>query len=217
MRAVGSLVVFGGYADFDDTLRFCIGGLAGASHDPLNRPVVFMNLMPFLDGRPEDPAELFAALRSYVQATWGKPEMKVDGRWQEVARGVAKRLPSHLVPLFFAATGVEGNTRSLVDSAIERAGTSFSWLDPTPFIRQVRCPVDIIHGADDDVIPYAHAFAIAKHLPANVLRGVHVTGLYGHTHRTVNTALTFRDARALAQEASTLVRMLAAITRSGSR
>lgn len=215
--SIGSVIVFGGYADFDDTLRFCIGGRKGASHDPLNRPVVFMNLMPFLDGRPEDPTELFAALRSYVQATWGKPEMKVDGRWQSVARDVAKSLPSSLLPLFFAATGVEGDTRSLVDSALVRAAGSFSWLDPKPFLGRVRCPVDLIHGADDDVIPYEHAFAIARGLAPNVLRGVHVTGLYGHTHKAANVAPTFRDVPGLAKEAVTLVRMLAAITRSGSR
>jgi pimeloyl-ACP methyl ester carboxylesterase len=215
--SVGSLIVFGGYADFDDTLRFCINGRAGASHDPLNRPVVFMNLMPFLDGRPEDPTELFAALRKYVQATWGKPEMKVDGRWQSVARDVAKGLPSNLLPLFFAATGVDGDTRSLVDSAIVRAAGSFSWLDPTPFLGRVRCPVDLIHGADDDVIPYEHAFTIARGLPPKLLRGVHVTGLYGHTHKTANAKLELRDVPGLAKEAVTLVRMLVAITRAGSR
>jgi pimeloyl-ACP methyl ester carboxylesterase len=215
--AVGSLIVFGGYADFQDTLRFCIKGRPGAAHDPLNRPVVFMNLMPFLDGRPEDPTELFAALRAYVEATWGKPEMKVDGRWQAVARDVAQRLPEHLLPLYFAAVGVEGDTQSLVDSAITRARDSFSWLDPRPFLDRVRCPVDLIHGADDDVIPYEHAFTLARQLPVDLLRGVHVTGLYGHTHKTTNTALTYRDVPALAKEAVTMVRMLVAIARSGSR
>lgn len=216
-ESVGSLIVFGGYADFKDTLRFCMNGRPGAAHDPLNRPVVFMNLMPFLDGRPDNPTELFAALRAYVETTWGKPEMKVDGRWQAVARDVAKRLPEHLLPLYFAATGVEGKPNALVDAAITRAGDGFSWLDPRPLLGRVRCPVDLIHGADDDVIPYEHAFSLAQGLPAHLVRGVHVTGLYGHTHKTANAALTYRDVRALAKEALTMIRMLVAITRSGSR
>ena len=215
--SVGSLIVFGGYADFEGTMRFCINGRPGAAHDPLNRPVVFMNLMPFLAGRPEDPTELFAALRAYVEATWGKPEMKVDGRWQTVARDVAERLPEHLLPLYFAATGVQGDTRSLVDAAIGQATEGFSWLDPRPLLEGVRCPVDLIHGADDDVIPYEHAYALAQGLPANLVRGVHITGLYGHTHKTTNAALTYRDVPALAKEALTMVRMLVAITRSASR
>jgi pimeloyl-ACP methyl ester carboxylesterase len=214
---VGSLIVFGGYADFEDTMRFCINGRAGAAHDPLNRPVVFMNLMPFLKVRPEDPTELFAALRAYVEGTWGKPEMKMDGRWQAVAREVATRLPEHLLPLYSAATGLEGNTQSLVDSAISEAADRFSWLDPQRLLGRVRCPVDFIHGADDDVIPYEHGFTLARGIPANLLRGVHVTGLYGHTHKTTNAAMTYRDVPGLAKEAATLVRMLVAITRSGSR
>lgn len=216
-RDVGSLVVFGGYADFTDTLRFCLEGRTGAAHDPLNRPVVFMNLMPYLDGRPDEPTELFSALRTYVEATWGKPEMKVDGRWQAVARDVGKRLPESLLPLYFAATGLESNTRALVDAAIDRAGDSFSWLNPKPFLGQVQCPVDLIHGADDDVIPYEHAHALARGLPPHFLRGVHITGLYGHTHKTTNTTMTYRDIPAMAKEGLTMLRMLIAITRSGSR
>ncbi len=214
---VGSLIVFGGYADFEDTMRFCINGRPGTAHDPLNRPVVFMNLMRYFDSRPEDPTELFAALRAYVEATWGKPEMKVDGRWQVVARDIAKRLPENLLPLYYAATGLEGDTQSIVDAAIVKAADSFSWLDPQRLLGHVRCPVDLIHGADDDVIPYEHAFTLARGLPAHLLRGVFVTGLYGHTHKTTNATLTYRDVPALAKEAVTLVRMLVAITRSGSR
>lgn len=214
--SVGSLIVFGGYADFEDTLRFCINGRAGAAHDPLNRPVVFMNLMPFLEGRPDNPTELFAALRTYVEATWGKPEMKVDGRWQAVARDVSRRLPDALLPLYFAATGVKGEPTALVEAAITRAADRFSWLDPRPLLGGVRCPVDLIHGADDDVIPYEHAYALAKGLPSDRVRGVHITGLYGHTHKTAQTKLTYRDVPAMAKEGATMVRMLVAIARSGS-
>jgi pimeloyl-ACP methyl ester carboxylesterase len=212
---VGSLVVFGGYADFHDTLRFCIHGRPGAAHDPLNRPVVFMNLLPWLDGRPEDPGPLFAAMRRYVEATWGKPEMKTDGKWQSVARAIAADLPEDTRPLFFAVTGVEGDTARLFESALERAGSHFDWLDPTPLLERVRCPVHLIHGADDDVIPYEQAHTIAKGLPEGVLRGVHVTGLYGHTHKS-GGGMGLGDVPAMAREVATLVRMLAAVAKSGA-
>lgn len=213
---VGSLVVFGGYADFDDTLRFCIHGRPGASHDPLNRPVVFMNLMPWIDDRPDDPAVLFVALRKYVEATWGKPEMKVDGRWQAVARAVAGELPEALRPLFFVCTGIGDDTGKTFDSALEKARASFDWLDPRPFLRKIRCPVDFIHGADDDVIPYEHAHALAAGLSPGVCRGVHVTGLYGHTHKA-DAGTTLGDARGLAKEAVTLLKMLSALSQCGAR
>jgi len=213
---VGSLVIFGGYADFDDTLRFCIHGRAGAAHDPLNRPVVFINLMPWLEGRPDDPEPLFAALRKYVEATWGKPEMKVDGKWQLVARAVAEELSPEMRPLFFAATGVSGETTALFDSALSRARGDFAWLDPLPFALNVRCPVHLIHGADDDVIPYEQAYSIADRLPKGALEGLHITGLYGHTHKA-QSGFGLDRVPAMAREVATLVRMLSAVARSGSR
>ncbi|MRG95302.1 alpha/beta hydrolase [Polyangium spumosum] len=211
---VGSLIVFGGYGDFEETLRFCLYGRPGAAHDPLNRPVVFMNLMPWLEGRPDDPGPLSAALRRYVEATWGRPEMKADGKWQAVARSVAQELAPEHRPLFFAATGVEGDTKALFEVALGRSGDAFGWLDPGPFLGGIRCPVHFIHGADDDVIPYEQAFSLAKRLPEGVCRGVHVTGLYGHTHKAAGTSL--RDVQAMAREGVTLLRMLAAVARCGA-
>jgi predicted esterase len=40
--------------------------------------------------------------------------------------------------------------------------------------------VDLVHGVDDDVIPYEHSHALAAGLTAARVR-VHVTGMYGHT------------------------------------
>ncbi|MDI1477422.1 alpha/beta hydrolase [Polyangium sp. y55x31] len=211
---VGSLIVFGGYADFGDTLRFCIHGRPGAAHDPLNRPVVFMNLLPWLDDKPEDPAPLVAALRKYVEATWGRPEMKVDGKWQAIARSVADELAPAERPLFFAATGATGDTKALVEAALGRSGDAFAWLDPGPFLQDIRCPVHFIHGADDDVIPYEQAFALAKRLPEGVCQGIHVTGLYGHTHKA-DPGTTLRDVPALVREGTTLLKMLSAVARCG--
>lgn len=212
---VGSTIIFGGYADFEDTLRFCLHGRPNAPHDPLNRPVVFMNLMPFIEDKPKDLDLLFSALRRYVEATWGKSEMKVDGCWQAVANGIAAELPEEILPLFFASTGVSGDTSGIAERALANAGNAFSWLDPKPFLGQIRCPVDLIHGADDDVIPYEHANRLANEMRPGVCRGVHITGLYGHTHQA-NAQTTLGDAPALAKEAMTLMRMLAALSRCGS-
>jgi pimeloyl-ACP methyl ester carboxylesterase len=172
--------------------------------------------MPWIDDRPDDPAVLFAALRKYVEATWGKPEMKVDGRWQAVAHAVASELPEALRPLFFVCTGIGEDSAAIFESALEKARSSLDWLDPKPFLQKVRCPVDFIHGADDDVIPYEHAHALAAGLSPGVCRGIHVTGLYGHTHNA-EARMTLSDARGLAKEAFTLLKMLSAVSRSGAR
>src|SRR4051812_3942173 len=50
------LVIFGGYADFRETLRFCITGevVSGrtATRDPMNQPVVLLNLLDQIAHEP---------------------------------------------------------------------------------------------------------------------------------------------------------------------
>ncbi len=40
---IGGVVVFGGYAEWEPTLRFCLRGAPGQANDPRNRPVLFIN------------------------------------------------------------------------------------------------------------------------------------------------------------------------------
>lgn len=61
--------------------------------------------------------------------------------------------------------------------------------------------VDLVHGVDDDVIPFEHSEALAAAMPNAEVR-VHLTGLYGHTG-----AQTPRLATA-AKELVTMLRVL---------
>jgi pimeloyl-ACP methyl ester carboxylesterase len=207
---VGGTILFGGYADFEDTLRFCVRGRPGAAHDPLNRPVAFMNLLNHLPDRPDDPAPVLGACRRYIEATWGRPEMKADGRWRSVASSIAEELPREHRRLFALATGLEAGGEALVDEALARAGDHFDFLDPRPLLFRVRGPVHLVHGADDDVIPFEHAHRLAAALPRGAVGGVHVTGLYGHTHVTSPVGM-LRDLPALGREIATMARVLRAI------
>ncbi|MGE0402000.1 MAG: hypothetical protein AB7T06_35180, partial [Kofleriaceae bacterium] len=73
------LVIFGGYADFHETMTFCLTGRVSsgrdAKRDPLNQPVVLMNLLAEMNPPCADPAAVSAAWRAYVERTWGRPEM----------------------------------------------------------------------------------------------------------------------------------------------
>jgi pimeloyl-ACP methyl ester carboxylesterase len=212
--AIGALVVFGGYARFTDTLEFCIRGRPGAAHDPLNRPVVFMNLLPWLPGKPEDPAPLLAAWRRYVEATWGRPAMKADAAWRAAAEEAAAGLSPSDRSLFLRSTGAWPGGDALFDEALAAARDEFAWLDPGPFLRDIRVPVHVVHGAEDDVIPHEHALSLARAMPPGAVRGVHVTGLYGHTQGS-GMGAGIGKIRALAHEAGTLVQMLAALAAAG--
>ena len=53
-------------------------------------------------------------------------------------------------------------------------------LDPLPYLPRITNRVDLVHGMDDDVIPYEQSHVLATKL-TNADVHVHITGLYGHT------------------------------------
>ncbi len=200
------LVIFGGYADFAGTLRFALTGEVAsgrsATRDPLNQPVVLLNL---LDGIPHEPtlrAALEAAWRAYVERVWGRPEMKLDGRYQAVAAELAPAVPEAVRELFLVGVGARPGAWSLAESALPHVDVRA--LDPVPYLARVRGRVDLVHGADDDVIPFEHAHQLAERLVHADAR-VHVTGLYGHTGASFGRLL------ALPRELATMVRALRAM------
>jgi pimeloyl-ACP methyl ester carboxylesterase len=164
--AIARLVIFGGYSDFHATMRYC---LTGEGRDPLNQPVVLMNLV---DGSV-DPW-----WREYVTRTWGRPEMKARERFTQVAEEIAPRVPHELRELFRVGVGVVPGAWDLASTKL--ATYDARPLDPAPYLARVTGRVDLVHGADDDVIPYEQSYALAKQL-VNAQVAVHVTGMYGHT------------------------------------
>ncbi len=193
------VVLFGGYADFAGAIRFCLTG--PPPRDPLNRPVVFINLVDQV-APPDDRAPLVAAWRRYVERTWGRPEMKEPARWQPIAHAVAAELDPSRRPLFLAGCGATpgGDVECL--AALGRMDLAFA--DPRPSLAAVTCPVDILHGVDDDVIPHTQAAELSRLLPR---ARVHLTGLYAHTGRgRLRVASLARELTTFAR----LVRLLSA-------
>ena len=200
------LVIFGGYADFRDTLRFCITGeVAGsertATRDPMNQPVVLMNLLDQIDHDPSLRAALEAGWRTYVERVWGRPQMKLEGRYLAVGEELAPAIPEPVRELYRIGIGIVPGAWPLVDDALGRATVRTGPLDPTPYLARVRGRVDLVHGTDDDVIPFEHAHQLAAAL-VNADVGVHITGLYNHTGAAMSR-LT-----ALPRELATMIRVL---------
>lgn len=180
--AIERLVVFGGYADLRDTLAFCLTGEVAsgrrAVRDPLNQSVVLMNLLDHLEPPPADRAAVAAAWRRYVERTWGRPEMKAPPRFVAIAEQLAADVPEHVRELFLIGVGARPGARELAAAALARFDGRA--LDPAPYLPRITGRVDLVHGADDDVIPFEHAHALAAKLIRADVR-VHVTGMYGHT------------------------------------
>lgn len=209
---LAGVIVFGGFADWNATVRFAVtgelDGRAWAVRDMRNLPVVFMNLLDHLAECPADPAPVVAAWRRYVEETWGKNEMRADPAWQAAARSLAADVPPAARDFYLAGCGVVPGAAAMVDRALARH-RDVGFLDVRPHLATVRCPVWLVHGVADDVIPYPQAEALARALPAAATPRVLLTGLYGHTQIEGATGPA-----ALARELATMARIVDAITRA---
>lgn len=207
---LAGLVVFGGFADWNDTIRFSLRGDGDRPHDPLNQPVVFMNLIEHLPDRPRDVTSVMEAWFDYVRATWGRPEMKVRERHAAVAERIAADLDGPERELFLVGCGLRPGGYEMCVRALENAGDGFAWLDPRPHLGSLRCPVYLVHGRDDDVIPHTHAALLEEAMPAGARVQVHLTGMYAHTGKASIGEL-LRMAPELAGELRSMTGILRAI------
>lgn len=189
-RRVGGWLSFGGYCDFGSTIRFALSGrvvepdrVLELPHDPLNAPVVILNVLPFLGehlGDDVDRSRLAGALREVAYRTWGKMELKVPGARDSMVLAVADTLPARERELCLIASGIQPGGLELLEAGLARAGDAFGFADPRPHLRSVEVPVAVVHGRDDDVIPWVEAEKLVAALPPGQGR-LHLTGLYGHT------------------------------------
>ncbi|MBK6517057.1 MAG: hypothetical protein IPM79_20605 [Polyangiaceae bacterium] len=207
-------ILFGGYAEFLPTVRFAVTGRtehAGRRHelsrDPLNSPVVYLNVLEHLelDG---DRRALAGAWLEMVHRTWGKMELKAEGAREPIARAIAARLDEPLRAPFLRGCGLAPDAVEWLEGGLARAPAALSFLDPDRAVREVKCPIVLVHGKDDDVIPYFESLKLAERLPRGALRGLHVTGLYGHTGAARPTAAE------LSREANTMLAMLLDLARA---
>lgn len=179
---IAKLVIFGGYADFHETMRFCLTGAVAsgrqATRDPLNQPVVLLNLLDLLEHEHAERDGLIAGWRRYVESTWGRPEMKARERFVAVAEQLAPEVPAAVRELFLIGIGARPGAWELAEPALARFDATA--LDPSPYLPRITNRVELVHGMDDDVIPFEQSHALAAQLTEADVR-VHITGLYGHT------------------------------------
>ncbi len=148
-----------------------------------------------------DRPALIEGWRRYVKATWGRPELKVGTEFIAIAESIAPDLPQAIRELFLIGVGARPGAAPLALEALSRFDDRD--LDPRPYLPRLRCRVDLVHGIDDDVIPYEHSHALHALLPTS---RVHVTGMYGHTGASKPGLPT------AAKELATMLRVLFAMS-----
>jgi pimeloyl-ACP methyl ester carboxylesterase len=108
-------------------------------------------------------------------------------------------VPEPVRELYLVGTGALPGAAALALPALARFDARA--LDPSPYLPRITGRVDLVHGKDDDVIPYEHAHRLAAGLSRAEVR-VHLTGMYGHT------GAARPPLSAAARELVTLVRVL---------
>ncbi len=211
------VVVFGGFSSFRKTVSFALSGDAQRKNDPLNSPVAILHLLPFIDSLAEhDHGAVADAFRAYCRASWGREESKIPAIHRAIAERLAGEIPEHLRELLLVSARARPGVEALAAAALERAGDAFSWIDPTPHLATVACPVTLVHGREDDVIPFEESQALERALAGKDVELI-LTGLYGHT---AGAGLSSQLSRVgeNARELSSMTRILAAMARlSGDR
>lgn len=117
-----------------------------------------------------------------MSQTWGVAAMKEPGRYEEIAQGIAPELPPELRTLFLQGCAAAPGGEDLCEAALAQ-GDPRPWLDPRPFLHELRAPISIVHGRDDDVIPVEEQARLVSAMPDHVQMNVYATGLYGHSER----------------------------------
>ncbi len=216
---IGAVVLFGGFSSFSATVRFCLTGRAdfqgrtlSMTHDPLNAPVVWMHLLDLVDLPVSDREGVRAALRAMVERTWGRAEFKARGARDPIAHELARGLRPEDRELFLLGCGLREGGETHLASVAAKLDEVYAFTDPRPHLARTRAPVAIIHGRDDDVIPWFEAERLEAALPVGHAVRTLVTGLYGHTGSARPSP------SAVAEELATMLRVidtLVAAPRSG--
>ncbi len=151
---VGGLVIFGGYADPDSTIRFSIGvpDPGAPAVDPTSLAGVALNVLDGFENRPAQIAPVVTGWREFARATWGHPEF----RDPEKSRGIAEKIAAEMEPdqarFFLLGCGFVDGAQQACLEALDRWGRQVT-VDPRPHLSGLRCPVYVFHSRMDDVIP----------------------------------------------------------------
>jgi pimeloyl-ACP methyl ester carboxylesterase len=108
-------------------------------------------------------------------------ELKKPGARDPIAHAIARDLAPELRELFLLGCGLRPGAPELVDTTLRAAGDAYDFFDPRPHLGRVRAPVFVLHGRDDDVIPWFEAEKIRAALPPGHPHRVLITGMAAHT------------------------------------
>ncbi len=202
---IGGVMLFGGVSNWKEALLFAA---KGRNRDPLNLPVIFLNLWSSMHRPVQDEDALLRAWYRFIHATWEKEEMRDQKDYEPVARRIAQTLTEADQEIFLMGCSIEDGGVRAIETALLDVQLDTRWLAPEPSLKQLSVPLHIAHGRDDAVVPWQQAFALAKQARAS--SAVYITGFYDHTGISASMQL-LRMLPQLPRELYHSVRLLRAI------
>lgn len=213
-KRVQAIVTFGAYADFRQTIEYCVAGTVEGQrigqHDPRMCPVAFLNA----GNMAGYGSELHDAWREYICSIWGDHRYKDPAACRLMAEEHAERLPAELRSAFLQGALGGDEAATLLLKALDRDAELLDLLDPRPDLQQLSCPIFLIHSADDDVILPGQMQQLATACSSHLSTRTYLTGVYGHTRQTGLLKL-LRQASKLPRELWVFLGMSRAIASAG--
>jgi len=180
---VGGMVLFGGYADWEETIEFTVSGeirgVSQGAYDIRNVAAVFRHLLEAFDVSDDVGLLLNQRWMELIRRTWEIDSMKTRKACADLAAELMVGLPEKVRPLFLQGCGVGGGAKEVVQKGLE--SLDFSYLNTGSDFPKISCPVYLVHGYDDDVIPYSQSQKLFEMLPSHIEKDLLLTGLYGHS------------------------------------
>lgn len=171
-----TLVVFGAYDDLARVSRFLATNeealpdgrtIEFAAHDYGASVFVYAHLAQFFS-----PNDIPAAHEALEEWLWERPEEAKP--WLEKLSPAGRKVVDSLM-----ARRVDDLRPKLLE-AIRSDEAYLAALSPEGKLGNLHVPVFIVHGAEDNVIPYPESLWLAKDVPAKRLKGLLITPAFTH-------------------------------------
>jgi|GEM_PF-6865091 len=186
--AINAVIIFGGYGDWQSTCdeimeKALFGRPERGYADVRSIPAIFNHIIEYAEDISEESAKKLRSLwLKYMAISWVDESYLDKKKCKKLASTFLDGLNEIEKSFFMKGCGLEEGTFQLY-THLEKKG-NYNHLNPLINISHVECPVYLLHGKYDKLIPCAQQKIIREALPAKTIKRVVLTKLYAHTARS---------------------------------
>jgi len=200
---VAGSVAFGGYCDLSRTVRFLMTGAhewKGRTHrltpDPYGRWIVAANYVASVP-EYEGAGDVSDALRALCAEAGDLGIPSADPKLDALKSELRRRLPAERRELFdlFAPEGDSlpdpRRSEEVADQLVAAARRVQPDIEPAAALARVGSPVHVLHGRNDNLIPYSEGLRLRRCLPGGTRAKLTITRLFGHSGQSSLASLAW--------------------------